>query len=85
MPNVISGDGSPSPSSMNGLVQDLLVQQRISVCITIQEIMQDASIDHHTLYCPLFQYITGMTIEYLCCDKASSSYETLTGHILDNQ
>ncbi len=55
MSNIISGGkGSPSLSSMNDLVQDLLIQQRISVCITIQEITQDASIDHHTFYRPYF-------------------------------
>ena len=62
MSNVIGGKGSPS--SMNDVVQDLLIQQRISVCIPIQEIMQDARIDHHTFYCPHAKYIAGMAIEY---------------------
>jgi hypothetical protein len=62
MLNVIGGKGSPS--SMNDVVQGLLIQQRISVCITIQEIIENARIDHHTLYCPRVKYIAGMAIEY---------------------
>jgi hypothetical protein len=62
MSNVIGGKGSPS--SMNDVVQDLLIQQRISVCITIQEIIWDACIDHHTFYCPHVKYIAGMAIVY---------------------
>ena len=66
MSNTTSGEGSLALT--NDLVQDLLVEQRSSVCIPIQGIMQDASIDYHTFYCPYFQYMAGMTIEYLCCD-----------------
>ena len=64
MSNIITSEGSQT--IMNDLVQDLLVDQRISVCTTTQEITQDASIDseHHTFYYPYFQYIAGMVIEY---------------------
>jgi hypothetical protein len=62
MSNIITSEGSQT--IMNDLVQDLLVDQSISVCTTTQEITQDASIEHHTFYYPYFQYIAGMVIEY---------------------